>query len=121
MACHAAATPHAMRHKAVSSALPARWACRPPVSVCVRVHRLREMKRCCADDGEILLLEHGVSSWSVLKWWQQHRLNRHVVRWGCYWNRDILELVEQSGLHVRAVERRHLGTTYYLRCSPTPG
>jgi len=82
---------------------------------------LQEMKRCCADDGEILLLEHGVSSWSVLKWWQQHRLNRHVVRWGCYWNRDILELVEQSGLHVRAVERRHLGTTYYLRCSPTPG
>lgn len=80
---------------------------------------LQEMARCCKPGGEILLLEHGVSSWSALAWWQQHKLNRHVVRWGCYWNRDILKMVEQSGLTIHEVERRHLGTTYYVRCSPS--
>ena len=82
---------------------------------------LQEMARCCKPDGEILLLEHGVSSWSVLAWWQQHRLNRHVVRWGCYWNRDILKMVEESGLQVLEVQRKHLGTTYYVRCRPPAG
>lgn len=82
---------------------------------------LQEMARCCKPDGEILLLEHGVSSWSVLAWWQQHRLNRHVVRWGCYWNRDILKMVEESGLQVLEVRRKHLGTTYYVRCRPPAG
>ena len=79
---------------------------------------LQEMARCCKPGGEILLLEHGVSSWSLLAWWQQHRLNRHVVRWGCYWNRDILKMVEESGLQVLEVQRKHLGTTYYVRCRP---
>ena len=81
---------------------------------------LAEMARCCKPGGQILLLEHGMSSWSVLAWWQQHRLNRHVVRWGCYWNRDILKMVQESGLHIHEVKRRHLGTTYYVRCSPPP-
>ena len=82
---------------------------------------LSEMARCCKPGGEILLLEHGVSSWSLLAWWQQHRLNRHVVRWGCYWNRDILKMVEESGLQVLEVQRKHLGTTYYVRCTPPAG
>ena len=80
---------------------------------------LEEMARCCKPGGEILLLEHGVSSWSLLAWWQQHRLNRHVVRWGCYWNRDILQMVRDSGLKVLEVQRRHLGTTYMVRCTPS--
>jgi len=62
------------------------------------------------------MLEHGESSWQLLRWWQSHRLNRHVVRWGCYWNRDILSLVKGSGLEIKKVERKHLGTTYLLHC-----
>lgn len=64
----------------------------------------------------MLLLEHGVSDWSILSWWQRHRLNRHVVRWGCYWNRDILGLVRKSGLKVTDVKRCHMGTTYVIHC-----
>ena len=79
---------------------------------------LREMRRVCKPGGQILLLEHGVSSWTLVAWWQQHRLNRHVVRWGCYWNRPILDLVAESGLRVEEVRRRHLGTTYVIRASP---
>ena len=64
----------------------------------------------------MLLLEHCVSDWSILSWWQRHRLNRHVVRWGCYWNRDILGLVRKSGLKVTDVKRCNMGTTYVIHC-----
>ena len=47
------------------------------------------MARCVTDDGRVLLLEHGASWFPLLRWWQRHRLNRHVVRYGCYWDRDI--------------------------------
>ena len=77
---------------------------------------LREMRRVCKPGGQILLLEHGVSDWSALAWWQQHRLNRHVFKWGCYWNRDILQLVRQSGMRVKEVRRQHMGTTYMIVC-----
>ena len=77
---------------------------------------LREMARCCKPGGSILLLEHGKSDWTLLAWWQQHRLNRHVVKWGCYWNRDILELVRESGLVITELKRKHMGTTYLIRC-----
>lgn len=75
---------------------------------------LSEMRRCCKPGGRILLLEHGESDWAALAWWQKHRLNRHVVKWGCFWNRDILKLVRESGLHVKEVRRKHLGTTYLI-------
>ena len=76
---------------------------------------LREMQRCVKPNGgRILLLEHGESDWRLLAWWQQHRLNRHVVKWGCYWNRDILGLVRSSGLRIKEVRRKHLGTTYLI-------
>lgn len=75
---------------------------------------LQEIRRCCKPGGQVLLLEHGVSDWSALAWWQQHRLNRHVTKWGCYWNRDILKLVRESGLRVEEVRRQHFGTTYVI-------
>ena len=82
---------------------------------------LQEMKRVCRPGGSILLLEHGVSDWTLLAWWQQHRLNRHVVRWGCYWNRDILAEVKKAGLNVVESRRLHFGTTYYIRCQLPEG
>mgnify|MGYP006156506479 CR=1 FL=1 len=82
---------------------------------------LREMQRVCKPGGSILLLEHGVSDWTLLARWQQHRLNRHVQRWGCYWNRDIEALVRESGLKVVEAKRQHFGTTYWMRCEPGGG
>lgn len=82
------------------------------------VKALREMSRCCRPDGEVLLLEHGASWMPPLRWWQNHRLNRHVEKWGCYWNRDIEAIVERSGLRVIEVKRKHLGTTMMIRCAP---
>ena len=81
---------------------------------------LREMQRCAKPGGQVLLLEHGVSNWSLLSWWQQHRLARHVVKWGCYWNRNIMGMVHESGLVVKEVKRLHMGTTYFIICE-NPG
>ena len=82
---------------------------------------LREIRRCCKPGGRILLLEHGESDWSLLAKWQRHRLNRHVVKWGCYWNRDILGLVKESGLRIKEIQRKHMGTTYLIVCeNPQP-
>jgi methyltransferase OMS1 len=74
------------------------------------------MARCCRPDGSVLLLEHGASWLPLVRWWQSHRLNRHVARYGCYWNRDIDQLVAESGLKVVEVKKQHLGTTFYIRC-----
>ena len=69
-------------------------------------------------NDRVLLLEHGVSSFYPLALWQRHRLGRHVQKWGCYWDRDILGLVAASGLKIVEQQRRHLGTTYVLQCEP---
>lgn len=81
---------------------------------------LKEMARCCKPGGTILLLEHGASSLAPLRWWQDHRLNRHVSMWGCYWNRDIERLVREGGLRIVESKRKHFGTTVMLRCEPLP-
>eukprot|EP00050_Salpingoeca_kvevrii_P016432 m.55406 g.55406 ORF g.55406 m.55406 type:complete len:241 (-) comp6927_c0_seq3:75-797(-) len=76
------------------------------------VKMLRELKRVCR--GRILLLEHGASSWGWLNWYLDFRATAHAAHWGCFWNRDILALVEEAGLEVESIERRHMGTTYLI-------
>ena len=70
----------------------------------------------CKPSGNILLLERGVSSWDLIARWQRHRRNRQVVRWGCYWDRDILACVEAAGLRVVELRRTNCGTIYFIRC-----
>ncbi len=77
------------------------------------IQALSEMARCVTDDGRVLLLEHGASWFPLLRWWQRHRLNRHVVRYGCYWDRDIearrtsAALWPYSGRTISAASRQH--------------
>mmetsp|Transcript_12315 Transcript_12315/g.33023 ORF Transcript_12315/g.33023 Transcript_12315/m.33023 type:complete len:126 (+) Transcript_12315:479-856(+) len=78
------------------------------------VEALREMKRVVKPGGKILLLEHGKSHYQWLTTFLNERADAHAERYGCYWNRDILALVEKSGLRVEEVKRRHFGTTYYI-------
>jgi len=80
---------------------------------------LREMGRVCAHDGVILLLEHGRSDWSLINWWLDSRAHSHVHEWGCFWNRDIVSVLERSGLEVLSCERKHLGTLYKITCCPS--
>lgn len=79
---------------------------------------LKEMQRVCKRDGQILLLEHGRSTWP----WLNHLLDglakSHAVRFGCWWNRDIGAILHNSGLIIETEERWHLGTTSFIIAKP---
>lgn len=64
--------------------------------------------------GRILLLEHGRSHYSWVNWVLDRTAGQHAIKHGCWWNRDIGRIVDESGLVVVKVERKHLGTTWVL-------
>ncbi|OOF96598.1 hypothetical protein ASPCADRAFT_206771 [Aspergillus carbonarius ITEM 5010] len=67
--------------------------------------------------GEILLLEHGRSHYDWLNRVLDNLAPAHADRHGCWWNRDIGQIVRDSGLEVVEEKRWHFGTTwkYVLR------
>lgn len=42
----------------------------------------------------------------------------HAAKWGCYWNRDILQIVRDAGLEIVESRTFHFGTTYYIVAKP---
>ncbi|EWM25919.1 GDP-L-fucose synthetase [Nannochloropsis gaditana] len=79
---------------------------------------LQEMERVCKDDGQILLLEHGRSTYDWLNEILDKNSHRHTARWGCVWNRDIESLCHDAGLEVTSISRWHFGTTYMIHAKP---
>lgn len=67
--------------------------------------------------GRILLLEHGRSYYDWLNRILDNLAPAHADRHGCWWNRDIGDIVRESGLEIVEEKRWHLGTTwrYVLR------
>jgi methyltransferase OMS1, mitochondrial len=68
-----------------------------------------------AEGGRILLLEHGRGHY----WWINYVLDglakEHADRFGCWWNRDIGKIVQDSGLKIVGLKRYHFGTTWALQ------
>jgi methyltransferase OMS1 len=84
------------------------------------VQVLREAQRVCKEDGKILLLEHGRSSWNWLANYMNKNAHKHATNWGCWYNRDILKIVQEAGLDIISVKRKHFGTTYFITAKPGP-
>lgn len=80
------------------------------------VAALKEMGRVCK--GKILLLQHGKSSNEWLNEVLDKTSLAHALKWGCWWNRDIVGLVKDAGLKIHHLERSNFGTTYLIVASP---
>lgn len=65
---------------------------------------LRNIRSWCRPDGRICLLEHGLGGNVLLKS-AQHLLNPIARKMsGCHWNRDIVQIVKNSGLRIERME-----------------
>lgn len=70
--------------------------------------------------GTIHLLEHGRTPfWPWLNRFLDRTAPLHAHRYGCWWNRDIPDIVRRSGLRVESVRTYHLGTTWEFVLRPT--
>ncbi|KAK6534506.1 hypothetical protein TWF281_005823 [Arthrobotrys megalospora] len=84
------------------------------------VETLRNLEQHCKPGGKILLLEHGRSHYEWLNNILDAYVLDHARNWGCFWNRDISGILEESGLVVTKISRFHLGTTWLIEASPRP-
>ena len=81
---------------------------------------LKEMSRVCKPEGKILLLEHGRSkSWDWISKYLDKHAERHAKNWGCIWNRDLDQILKESGLEIDILHTWHFGTSYYVVCKPS--
>ncbi len=91
------------------------------LSVCTYenpVRVLRLLKKWCAPDGWILLLEHGRSKYTFLQWLQNRFDGFQYRKIGCHANRDMLDIARQSGLKIAKCERKLFGIMYLIWAKP---
>ncbi|KAI8092627.1 uncharacterized protein BX664DRAFT_327748 [Halteromyces radiatus] len=77
---------------------------------------------CKSEESRILLLEHGRSHYDWLNRLLDTNVDKHVQKWGCWWNRNIMDLFEQDRVkekvEIVSVSRWHFGTTCYVVAKP---
>ncbi|AET38720.1 putative RNA methyltransferase Ecym_3223 [Eremothecium cymbalariae DBVPG len=64
--------------------------------------------------GRIVLLEHGRGTYDFINKILDARAVKRVETWGCRWNLDIGEILDDSGLEIVEEKRTHLGTTWCI-------
>ncbi|CAM3906338.1 class I SAM-dependent methyltransferase [Cohnella lubricantis] len=80
---------------------------------------LANMNRWCKPEGQVLLMEHGVSSNKAIAI-AQKALDPLVYKWaGCHQNRDIMKLIEASPLEVTRAEHYMSGMLHVVWCRST--
>ncbi|KAL2046313.1 hypothetical protein N7G274_001760 [Stereocaulon virgatum] len=69
-------------------------------------------------EGRILLLEHGRSKYRFVNWVLDKSAARHADKHGCWPNRDIKKILDESGLVIEKIEVSSFGTLYYVEARP---
>jgi ubiquinone/menaquinone biosynthesis C-methylase UbiE len=82
------------------------------------VTALQEMQRVCKPGGQILLLEHGRSSWEWLGRYQDRHVQATVAQSGCRWNHEPLQVAAAAGLSIVATHRTGLGILHTIQAVP---
>jgi len=67
----------------------------------------------------------GLREGSPTRRWLSNILDKfaapHAAKWGCYWNRDIPQIVRDAGLEIVESRTFHFGTTHYIVAKPMAG
>ncbi|HSB01027.1 MAG TPA: class I SAM-dependent methyltransferase [Anaerolineales bacterium] len=79
---------------------------------------LQEMSRVCKPEGQILLIEHGRSSWNWLGNYQDRHVHQQIEQGGCRWNQEPQELVQEAGLNILSANRTFFGVFHTMTVSP---
>lgn len=85
------------------------------------VTALQEMRRVCAPGGQILLLEHGRSSWEWLGRYQDRHVDDMIAQSGCRWNHEPQDVVAAAGLRIVAAHRSEMGILHTIQAIPNRG
>ena len=64
--------------------------------------------------GRLVLLEHGRGRYSIINKILDKRSVKRLETWGCRWNLDIGEILDDSGLEIVEEKRVHWGTTWCI-------
>lgn len=78
------------------------------------VAAIREMMRVCKPGGKVLLLEHGKpQEEGKISQMLGRASAKHAKEWGCWWNRNILRIIEVAGMQPKdcSISRYHFDTT----------
>jgi ubiquinone/menaquinone biosynthesis C-methylase UbiE len=79
---------------------------------------LDKISRWCRPDGQILFMEHGISSNPAVSALQK-ALNPLLYRvYGCHYTRNILGQIRESGLKINKVESYWLNMVHLVWASP---
>jgi ubiquinone/menaquinone biosynthesis C-methylase UbiE len=79
---------------------------------------LKAFQKWCKPNGQILLMEHGISSNRLVGILQSvaDPLFKKVV--GCHLNRDIIQILQESNIHIHKVEHYMLSTVHLIWAAP---
>lgn len=78
------------------------------------VKSLKNFAELLKPGGRIILLEHGRGSYDTINKILDDRAEKRLKTWGCRWNLDIGEILDDSGLDVVEERRTHFGTTWCI-------
>lgn len=78
------------------------------------VKALKNFAELLKPGGRIVLLEHGRGTYDTINKILDDRAEKRLKTWGCRWNLDIGEILDDSGLDIVEEKRTHLGTTWCI-------
>lgn len=78
------------------------------------VKSLKNFSSLLRPEGRIVLLEHGRGTYDFVNKILDDRAEKRLKTWGCRWNLDIGEILDDSGLEIVDESRTHFGTTWCI-------
>jgi ubiquinone/menaquinone biosynthesis C-methylase UbiE len=70
---------------------------------------LNQFSQWCKKEGNILLMEHGLSSNKLVSWIQRKWAPFHLKKTGCHFDRNIEKILGESNLRVLKIEKKLAG------------